>query len=156
MVTTRAAGAPRRGTAHWLELEITESTAMGNKAAADRTPGLHALQRGRRAHRDRRLRHRLQQPVLPADAFPRMWSRSTRASCAASTADERKRALVGTMAALSHDLGYRVVAEGVETETSRAFLRSQGCDEAQGYLFARPMPPQTVSAVFREPWRVAA
>ena len=53
--------------------------------------------------------------------------------------DERKRALVATMITLSHDLGHRVVAEGVETAAARAFLETAGCDEAQGYLFGRPM-----------------
>jgi EAL domain-containing protein (putative c-di-GMP-specific phosphodiesterase class I) len=33
-----------------------------------------------------------------------------------------------------------VIAEGIETETQSAFLRGEGCDEGQGYLFARPMP----------------
>jgi EAL domain-containing protein (putative c-di-GMP-specific phosphodiesterase class I) len=70
--------------------------------------------------------------------------------------DDRKRALVSTMIKLSHELGYRVVAEGVETEAARAFLCKQGCDEAQGYLFARPLPPQSVSAMFSRPWRTAA
>jgi EAL domain-containing protein (putative c-di-GMP-specific phosphodiesterase class I) len=55
--------------------------------------------------------------------------------------DERKRALVGTMAALSHDLGYRVVAEGVETEAAAMMVRAAGCDEAQGWLYARALEP---------------
>jgi EAL domain-containing protein (putative c-di-GMP-specific phosphodiesterase class I)/GGDEF domain-containing protein len=59
--------------------------------------------------------------------------------------DERKRALVATMITLSHDLGHRVVAEGVETAAARAFLASAGCDEAQGYLFARPMHAEAFS-----------
>jgi EAL domain-containing protein (putative c-di-GMP-specific phosphodiesterase class I) len=33
-----------------------------------------------------------------------------------------------------------VIAEGIETETQSAFLRGEGCDEGQGFLFARPMP----------------
>jgi EAL domain-containing protein (putative c-di-GMP-specific phosphodiesterase class I) len=53
--------------------------------------------------------------------------------------DERRKMLVGAMVALSHDLGYRVVAEGVETEQAFAFLGSIGCNEAQGYFFAKPM-----------------
>ncbi len=41
---------------------------------------------------------------------------------------------------LAHNLGYRVIAEGVETEAQYAFLHAEGCDEGQGYLLARPMP----------------
>jgi EAL domain-containing protein (putative c-di-GMP-specific phosphodiesterase class I) len=43
------------------------------------------------------------------------------------------------MVALSHDLDYRVVAEGVETEEAMMFVKSIGCNEAQGYLFAKPI-----------------
>ncbi|MQA40229.1 sensor domain-containing phosphodiesterase [Rugamonas aquatica] len=53
--------------------------------------------------------------------------------------DTRKQALVATMITLSQDLGHRVVAEGVECEEVLIFLRLAGCDEAQGFLFARPM-----------------
>lgn len=41
---------------------------------------------------------------------------------------------------IGHELGMRVVAEGVETEAQLARLREQGCDIAQGYLFSRPLP----------------
>ena len=34
-----------------------------------------------------------------------------------------------------------VVAEGVETQDERAFLRDEGCDALQGYLFSKPLPP---------------
>ena len=40
---------------------------------------------------------------------------------------------------LAHNLKLRVVAEGVETEAQMNFLRSHGCDEMQGYYFARPL-----------------
>ncbi|MYN17223.1 EAL domain-containing protein [Rugamonas sp. FT107W] len=53
--------------------------------------------------------------------------------------DVRKQALVATMITLSQDLGHRVVAEGVECEEVLSFLRQAGCDEAQGFMFARPM-----------------
>ena len=42
--------------------------------------------------------------------------------------------------ALGHSLGFKVIAEGIETEAQRRFLCEEGCDEGQGYLFARPMP----------------
>jgi EAL domain-containing protein (putative c-di-GMP-specific phosphodiesterase class I) len=43
------------------------------------------------------------------------------------------------MIELSHALGKRVVAEGVETSQQLDFLREQGCDEAQGFLLAPPV-----------------
>lgn len=54
-------------------------------------------------------------------------------------ADERKRMLVRTMVELAHKFDYRVVGEGIETEQVLHILALSGCDEAQGYLFARPL-----------------
>ncbi|MFO2364154.1 EAL domain-containing protein, partial [Salmonella enterica] len=51
----------------------------------------------------------------------------------------RQRSLVATMITLSHDLGYRVVAEGIETQETADLIRGMGCDESQGYFFGRPM-----------------
>ena len=53
--------------------------------------------------------------------------------------DEREQALVRSMISLSHDLDYRVVAEGIETVEAAELLKQMGCDEGQGYFFARPM-----------------
>jgi EAL domain-containing protein (putative c-di-GMP-specific phosphodiesterase class I) len=49
---------------------------------------------------------------------------------------------------LSHALNLRVVAEGVETPGQVAFLKEQGCDEIQGYVVAKPLPPDKVSELF--------
>nr|WP_314541915.1 EAL domain-containing protein [uncultured Massilia sp.] len=58
----------------------------------------------------------------------------------------RRRALVAAMIKLSHDLGHRVVAEGVETDEVAAILAAAGCDEAQGYLYARPLEAEAFEA----------
>jgi EAL domain-containing protein (putative c-di-GMP-specific phosphodiesterase class I) len=47
--------------------------------------------------------------------------------------------LTHAVVSLGHALGLSVVAEGVETEKVLQLLRQQGCDEAQGYLFTRPL-----------------
>ncbi|MFL5334976.1 MAG: EAL domain-containing protein [Geminicoccaceae bacterium] len=43
---------------------------------------------------------------------------------------------------LGHSLNLNVIAEGVENESQLQFLKANGCDEAQGYYFSKPMPPQ--------------
>jgi EAL domain-containing protein (putative c-di-GMP-specific phosphodiesterase class I) len=43
---------------------------------------------------------------------------------------------------IGHELGMKVVAEGVETQEQLDFLGANGCDTAQGYLFSRPLPPK--------------
>jgi diguanylate cyclase (GGDEF)-like protein/PAS domain S-box-containing protein len=49
-------------------------------------------------------------------------------------------ALCEAIVVMAHKLGLRVIAEGVETAQQRDLLRQIGCDYAQGYLFARPVP----------------
>ncbi|MDQ1199070.1 EAL domain-containing protein [Agrobacterium sp. SORGH_AS 787] len=51
----------------------------------------------------------------------------------------RERVLVQSMIALSHSLGYEVVAEGVETREEADLLATMGCDELQGYWVSRPL-----------------
>ena len=49
-------------------------------------------------------------------------------------------ALCKAIIVMAHELGMKVIAEGVETEQQRDLLNSAGCDYGQGYYFARPMP----------------
>ncbi len=51
---------------------------------------------------------------------------------------------------LARSLELEVTAEGVETQDQLSFLRHHGCDEAQGYLLARPMPVEAITRVLRE------
>jgi len=61
--------------------------------------------------------------------------------------DEQKDATITrTIIAMAHSLGFRVTAEGVETAAQRRFLEREGCEEAQGYLFSRPLPADAFEA----------
>ncbi|MDD5248030.1 MAG: EAL domain-containing protein [Rhodocyclaceae bacterium] len=58
------------------------------------------------------------------------------------------RTIAQTILAMSQTLGYRVVAEGVETEEQLAVLREIGCDVGQGYYFSKPLAPEDLIARF--------
>ena len=56
------------------------------------------------------------------------------------------RAIVRSIVELGHYLGYRVTAEGVEDQATLDFLIAVGCDHAQGYWIARPLPAPDFAA----------
>ena len=60
------------------------------------------------------------------------------------TTEPRSAAIAQATIALAHGLSLVVIAEGVETEAQLAFLSAIGCDEFQGYLFSRPVPPDAM------------
>jgi len=65
-------------------------------------------------------------------------------------------ALTQATIAMAHALGLKAVAEGVETAAQAAFLQRHGCDEAQGYHFARPLPADEVERFIASRPRMAA
>ena len=72
--------------------------------------------------------------------------------------DANAAAVVRTVLAMSHGLNIKVVAEGVETEEQLRFLRRRRCDEAQGFLFARPVSAEEFPAIvesIRREWQLS-
>jgi diguanylate cyclase (GGDEF)-like protein len=124
-----------------IELELTESAAMGTGRSTEAT--LRALkQRGF---------------VLAIDDFGTGYSSLSRLErlpvdvlkidqsfVAGIGQPGRNGAIVKAIAALGHSLGLQVVGEGVETDAQLAFLRDQACDVAQGFLLARPAPAANI------------
>jgi diguanylate cyclase (GGDEF)-like protein/PAS domain S-box-containing protein len=63
--------------------------------------------------------------------------------------DAEHREIVRTIVTLARNLSMAVVAEGVETEGQRAYLKGLGCDAMQGYLFAGPLEPDGVAELLK-------
>jgi diguanylate cyclase (GGDEF)-like protein len=129
---------------HLLELEITESSVMGEDSAVSRT--LMMLQKQGvkilvddfgTGYSSLSQLHRLDFDVLKVD-------QTFTASMEQSAEGKVFFTAIVTMA---HALGMRVVAEGVENAAQVALLRSLECDEVQGYYISRPLPPGDVQPV---------
>ena len=68
------------------------------------------------------------------------------------TTNTKDAAIVRSIIALGRDLGVSVIAEGVETEQQLQMLKDLGCQQVQGYLLARPRPPEDVQGLLLSRW----
>ena len=65
------------------------------------------------------------------------------------SANNENTAIVRSIIVMAHNLGLAVIAEGVETSAHAAFLQAEGCDEVQGFLYAKPLPNEDFEAYLR-------
>lgn len=129
--------------AHWLELELTEGVAMTDPLGAiDIMNDLH--QRGVRMSIDdfgtgysslSYLKKFKVYKVKIDQSFVRD-----------ITEDPDDKAIVGAIISMARKLGMQTIAEGVETMGQLTFLQTQGCTEAQGYFYSRPLPTDQFEA----------
>lgn len=131
----------------WLELEITESAVMGDITNATNQlkmlvdTGIQvAIDDFGTGHSSLAYLQRLPANIIKIDqSFILNMHRGP-----------RERQLVRSMISLAQDLEFQVVAEGVETAEARDCLLEMGCDEAQGYLYGRPMAAENFVTWFEE------
>ena len=128
-----------------LQLEVTESAAMDNPLRTfDMLDALR--QRGFHVYIDdfgTGHSNLAQLKLMPIDAL-----KIDKSFIDDVLVDSDGAEIVHAIIRLSHALNMRVVAEGVETVEQVAFLKKQGCDEIQGYVVAKPLPPDSVAALF--------
>jgi diguanylate cyclase (GGDEF)-like protein/PAS domain S-box-containing protein len=127
-----------RGTglpAEVLELEITENVALNYEDPASSLHQLH--DRGVQLAFDDFGTGYASLSYLTR--FPLSRIKIDRCFVSRMNEDGRDAAIVRSLIAMAHNLGLSVIAEGVESEAQAAFLRAEQCDEAQGFLFAKPL-----------------
>ena len=118
-------------------LELTESTAMADVERADSVLDGLAANGFRLSIDDFGTGHSSLAYLKNLPVHEVKIDRALVSGIASSVPD---RTIVSSTIEMAHSLGLAVVAEGVETAEQHALLRSLGCDYAQGYLYARPLP----------------
>jgi len=130
-----------------LVLEITESAMMRDPATAARNMELLRIAGVRFAIDDFGTGYSSlsQLRKLPVDEL-----KIDRSFVSRAHADADDASIVSSTIDLGHNLGLKVVAEGVEETETLSMLRGLGCDFAQGYLISRPLAPEAVADFVRE------
>ena len=126
-----------------LELEVTESVVMSNTARAG-----HVMEtlRGTGVHLAMDDFGTGYSSLVYLKRFPLDRLKIDKEFVRDIGVDANDDAIVRTIIALAENLGLEAVAEGVETELQRDFLRRHGCQLAQGYLYSRPLPMAELEA----------
>jgi diguanylate cyclase (GGDEF)-like protein/PAS domain S-box-containing protein len=119
-----------------LELEITENIVLNYEDAAAPLQKLH--EKGvRLAFDDFGTGYA---SLSSLTRFPVSRIKIDRSFVAKITAGAEDAAIVRSLIAMAHNLGLEVIAEGVETTAQATFLLNERCEEAQGFLYAQPLP----------------
>jgi len=125
--------------AEWLELEVTEGVIMRDlQQAVDKMAQVRAMGVSL-AIDDFGTGY---SSLSALKSFPISTLKIDKSFVRDLGVSEGDEAIASSIIDLAHRLRLRVIAEGVETEQQQAFLRRNGCDEMQGYLFSRPLPPE--------------
>jgi diguanylate cyclase (GGDEF)-like protein len=129
-----------------LELELTESLLMHDPEEAVRT--LRNLERFgvRLAVDDFGTGY---SSLMYLKRFPIDALKIDRAFISDATSNPEDAAITLAIINLGHSLGLKVVAEGVETAAQHEFLRANGCDEMQGFLFSRAVTAEAAQVMLR-------
>ncbi len=129
-----------------LQLEVTESMVMQNVSRAIKV--LDAIQsRGIRLAIDDFGTGYSSMSLMKQ--FPIDTIKIDRSFVRDLPSDSEDQAIAQAIISMGKALGMTVIAEGVETVEQQAFLRDHACDEMQGYLFSKPLPPQQLADLLR-------
>jgi diguanylate cyclase (GGDEF)-like protein/PAS domain S-box-containing protein len=137
---------------HQIELELTESAVMDQPDAAEATMRRLKAIGVRLAMDDFGTGY---SSLAALKRFPVDCVKIDRSFVNDIPADSDDAALTRAIIAMGHSLGLHVVAEGVERRDQLDFLRREGCDEYQGYLFGKPMPEAALAALLAQTLRPA-
>ncbi len=124
---------------HWVKIELTETILMTNADDA-----LHKMQQ----LCDQGVRFSIDDfgtgysSLGYLKRFPFSQLKIDRSFIIDVLTEPDSASLTRSMISIGHNLGIKVIAEGVEQAEQLSFLRAAGCDELQGYFYSPPLPPQ--------------